>query len=333
MILPLGHDEIELRRMPVTLGLVIVNVVVFVAMIGPMQRSNEAFYDVYYGLTDSLDMSPDEGELRVSAAAVAGLPEGGIRDDLQTYAASPGERTSCERYAEADEPARGPASRRDTGQETRNRERRQAAERAEFDELGQQCDAEIALTEAIGELGIWYHRRPFRRLGYIPASPSITTAFSSMFVHADAMHLIGNLWFLFLAGAIAERRWGSLRYLGVYLVCGFYATICHHAASMGSVLPTIGASGAVSAILGVCLRTSPTLDLKLGYFWLLVFRPFMGTFYAQLWIVVGVWFLLQLVSAMFGDSSGVAVWAHIGGFILGYGSTALAQMVGLDLDD
>lgn len=143
--------------------------------------------------------------------------------------------------------------------------------------------------------------------------------FSSMFLHGGLFHLASNLWTLWIFGDNVEDRMGRLRFLAFYLLCGLAAGLAHAIANPSSVLPTIGASGAIAGVLGAYLRWYPgarVLTLVPIFFYpLFVHLPAL--------VYLGLWFVTQLLSgaAALGaspDSGGVAWWAHIGGFVIGF---------------
>lgn len=139
-----------------------------------------------------------------------------------------------------------------------------------------------------------------------------------MFLHAGWIHVLGNLWFLWLFGDNVEDRMGHGRFLAFYLLCGFAAAGTQVALHPRALAPLIGASGAIAGVMG-------------AYFWLyprarvLTFVPFFIFFRLMelpAWFVLGWWFLLQFLVgtaslAGAGDGAGVAFWAHVGGFLAG----------------
>jgi membrane associated rhomboid family serine protease len=147
----------------------------------------------------------------------------------------------------------------------------------------------------------------------------IVTIFTSMFMHAGLAHIGGNMLYLWIFGDNVEDRVGHGRYLIFYLVGGVAADLAHLATSWGSAVPTVGASGAIAAVLGAYLIYFPGrqiatfIPLPLGIFYKLTMLPAA--------VVLGFWFVYQLfegVGALNGaDVGGVAVWAHIGGFVAG----------------
>jgi membrane associated rhomboid family serine protease len=142
---------------------------------------------------------------------------------------------------------------------------------------------------------------------------------TNMFLHAGWLHLIVNMWTLWLFGPAIEDRLGPLRYLAFYLVCGVLASATHAVFNPASVVPALGASGAIAGVLGCYLRLFPYARIVVLI--PILFIPLFFEMYA--FIYVGFWFAIQLiqgVSGLFGPptAGGVAWWAHIGGFVAGY---------------
>jgi membrane associated rhomboid family serine protease len=146
--------------------------------------------------------------------------------------------------------------------------------------------------------------------------PPFLSIFSSMFLHGGWMHLIGNLWFLWIFGNNIEEAMGGLRYLLFYLACGFIASLCQIFWNVRSVLPTVGASGAIAGVLGAYVMLYPRARVLV----LIFLGFFIRVLYIPAGVVLGFWFLIQLLSGSEAgkqDMGGVAFWAHIGGFVAG----------------
>jgi membrane associated rhomboid family serine protease len=146
--------------------------------------------------------------------------------------------------------------------------------------------------------------------------PSWATVFTSMFMHGGIMHIVGNMLFLWVFGNNVEDAMGHVRFIAFYLLCGIAAALTQGLSDPASEIPMIGASGAVSGVLGAYLVLHPRAHvhslLFLGIFARVITLPAMA--------VLGIWFILQLVSATLVRSEGeggVAFLAHIGGFIAG----------------
>lgn len=146
--------------------------------------------------------------------------------------------------------------------------------------------------------------------------PPFLSIFTSMFLHGGWMHLIGNMWYLWIFGNNIEEAMGGFRYLIFYLTCGLLASMSHILSNMGSTLPSIGASGAIAGVLGAYIMLYPRA--RVLTFVMLLF--FIRLLYIPAGFILGIWFVFQLASgSMAGNQStgGVAFWAHIGGFIAG----------------
>jgi membrane associated rhomboid family serine protease len=153
--------------------------------------------------------------------------------------------------------------------------------------------------------------------GFRPAAPEPAALFTSLFLHASLMHLIGNMLFLWIYGDNVEHRIGRARYLLAYLGTGLAATLVHYVTAPDSPLPTIGASGAISGVLGLYFVWFPQNKVRL--LWLLP-PIFMNVFMVPARIVLGFYLILDnLVPFLIigGRGGGVAHGAHIGGFVAG----------------
>lgn len=145
--------------------------------------------------------------------------------------------------------------------------------------------------------------------------PDYVTVFTSMFLHGGWMHLIGNMLYLWVFGNNIEAAMGHVRYLLFYLLCGVCAVLAQALPDTNSVVPMIGASGAISGVLGAYLLLYPRARVTI----LLPIFIIIKTFQIPAMFVLGGWFVMQLVSSVAnaGQQGGVAFGAHIGGFIAG----------------
>ena len=136
-----------------------------------------------------------------------------------------------------------------------------------------------------------------------------------MFLHANLMHVAGNMLFLWVFGDNLEDQLGHIGFLLYYLAGGLAAAFVQIAADPGSEIPMVGASGAIAAVMGGYLLLFPRARVDI----LVIFIVFFKIFTIPAWIVLGLWFGLQLVNGVGADlgSGGVAYWAHIGGFVAG----------------
>ena len=138
------------------------------------------------------------------------------------------------------------------------------------------------------------------------------TLFTSMFLHGGIAHILGNMWFLWVFGDNVEDRLGPGRFLAFYLLGGVAAALGQGVLMAGSSAPMIGASGAISAVLGayyVLFPRAPVLTMVLLFFYPIFF-------YLPAWFYLGYWALLQFIQALMGVP-GIAFWAHLGGFVFG----------------
>jgi len=142
---------------------------------------------------------------------------------------------------------------------------------------------------------------------------SFPTLITSMFLHGGFLHLLGNMWFLWLFGDNVELDLGKIKFIIFYLLCGILAGIFHiFLVTIQDInIPVIGASGAISGLLGGYLILYPRNKIRALF--MLFFRPLI--FSIPAFFYIGVWFLFQFLSA--GEPSSVAYFAHIGGFITG----------------
>jgi membrane associated rhomboid family serine protease len=158
-------------------------------------------------------------------------------------------------------------------------------------------------------------------------SPIWLTLFTSMFMHGGWLHIGGNMLFLFIFGDNIEKAYGHLKYLAFYLVCGIIAGLAHIFSQPDSIIPSLGASGAISGVMAGYLVLFPTNRVKVILTLGVVFlRPFL----VPAVVMIGIWALLQFVNglgaiAVTDQTSGVAYWAHIGGFVAGLVITFLAR--------
>jgi len=139
-------------------------------------------------------------------------------------------------------------------------------------------------------------------------------AIAYLFIHSGFLHLLGNMWFLWIFGSNVERRLGGFRFLAFYFICGLGAALLYSLAAVNKEIPVIGASGAVGGILGAYLVFFPRNKIKslvpLIIVWTIISVP------ASFFIIA--WFVLQFASLVFGSNDMVAYWGHIGGFMAGF---------------
>ena len=189
--------------------------------------------------------------------------------------------------------------------------------------------AEPALSRSVCELGLI----PGELLSRIPpgtslplsptsrcvlgtGGPSWYTPLTSMFLHGGWLHLLGNMWFLWLFGNNVEDSMGRGRYAAFYLLCGLGAAMLQTFIEPSSPYPMVGASGAISGVMGAYVILYPRVRIHM----LVVLVVFFTRISLPAWVMLGYWFALQLLSGAmtYGmGRGGVAFWAHVGGFLTG----------------
>jgi membrane associated rhomboid family serine protease len=180
---------------------------------------------------------------------------------------------------------------------------------------------------AINALAFWFElslpapaRHAFLfEFGLVPAAFAWSTLVSSMFLHAGWLHVIGNMWFLWIFGDNVEDRLGHGRYLAFYLLSGAVAGFAQALINPASYVPTIGASGAIAGVMGAYFVLYPHSRV-LTLIWLFVFVDIVEI---PAVYFLGFWFLMQLFSGVgsvaqtAGSQGGIAFWAHVAGFLFG----------------
>jgi membrane associated rhomboid family serine protease len=152
----------------------------------------------------------------------------------------------------------------------------------------------------------------------VPIQAALVPVLTSMFMHASWLHLIANMWALWIFGDNIEDFLGHFRYLLLYLLSGVAGSILHICFNQGSRIPSVGASGAIAGVMGAYFLLFPSARV-------LTVVPFVFMFvWLPAWVVLGYWFLAQFLSGAAtsiaqasSTTGGVAVWAHVGGFIAG----------------
>jgi membrane associated rhomboid family serine protease len=162
-----------------------------------------------------------------------------------------------------------------------------------------------------------YHLAAFLGGSSVYPLPAVVIPFfTSLFLHGSLMHVIGNMWFLYIFGDNVEDYLGHFKYLVFYMITGVIAMGTHIAMNLHSTAPAVGASGAIAGVLGAYFILYPRARVLTWFFVFVVWVP--------AWIILGYWFVLNFLSgtatalAVQGQNmGGVAFWAHVGGFISG----------------
>ncbi len=192
---------------------------------------------------------------------------------------------------------------------------------------GQTPYVTLALVAANILIFLWYFAAKselqlnafFFQWGLVPArimaGEGYETFLTSMFLHGGWLHLAGNMLFLWIYGDNLEEEMGHLGFLAFYIAAGLAAAGLQTAADLGSPIPMVGASGAIAGVMGGYLLLFPRAKVDVLFVFLIFFRIFA----IPAWIVLGLWFALQVFSGLSTPSNagGVAYWAHAGGFVAG----------------
>ena len=161
--------------------------------------------------------------------------------------------------------------------------------------------------------------------GLVPNRFNIINVISSMFLHGGIYHIVGNMWFLYIFGDNIESILGHIRFIYFYIFCGAGAAFLQFIVEPTSSIPMVGASGAISGILGAYMIKFP--KAKVHVIAVVIFL--ITTFVVPAQVVLGVWFLMQLSGGLgslgIDTTGGIAWFAHIGGFICGVGSIKFFQ--------
>jgi membrane associated rhomboid family serine protease len=168
-----------------------------------------------------------------------------------------------------------------------------------------------ALNSFLVQFGVVPHRMLAALSGHSsdPVAAGILPLFTSMFLHGSFLHVAGNMLFLWIFGDNVEDHLGHFNYLVFYLLSGVAAAITHILLNLNSRLPTVGASGAIAGVMGAYFILYPRARVLTWFFVFVLWLP--------AWLVLGYWFLLQFVAVPEIAATGVAVWAHLGGFAAG----------------
>jgi membrane associated rhomboid family serine protease len=297
VIIPLSHEHHHGRRWPyVTLALILLNTLIFVA--------THSALDAEFGRTGEVQSRT----LRLAAAH----PDAPLSESQQKLVES-FERSQPKVW---DQLAAGDRTPEDLWElEMR---------RAEPDGIKQET---ADLARQLDEL---QQQARLSRFAFYPSHPTLLSYVAANFLHGGWLHLIFNMWFLWLAGAVLEDVWGRPLYAGFYLFSGMAALAVHALTHPGSNAPVIGASGAIAALMGAFLVRFPKTKIQLGFFYWVI-RPKLLRFSWPAYAVLPLWFVEQfLEGAIGGASSGVAYWAHIGGFVFGAALATVLRYSGIE---
>ena len=294
MLLPIGHENMAARRWPVvTLSLIAINTIVFLLT-----------------MTSMHDEQKQLGEVKADILILAALhPELKMHPEQQQIVDG-FKRSNPTVWKQIQNPYRNVIS--------------------PYDAKIKMMEDPNQLQEEMDSLNEkWIHvssASTTEQYAFVPAHPTALSYLTANFLHGGWMHLIGNMWFLWLAGFVLEDVWGRGVYSAFYLIAGAAALQFHAWLNPGSMTATVGASGAVAALMGAFLVRFPKMKIDMAFIWwfsilrlLRTGNPFrMYRFKAAAYWLLPLWLGVEILyGTVFGSMSGVAHWAHVGGFVFG----------------
>ena len=295
LLIPLRHENMRGRRWPVvTFTLIALNTLVFLFTVGPIHDQQPERSHVRVQL---LVLAATHPELHMSAAAEAFV------DAFKKKAGDEWDKVVLSNSAA------------------------RSARTAVADESGDVAQLQEQMNSVCQEFETQQNTDILDKYAFVPARPHLLSYVTANFLHGGWLHLIGNMWFLWLAGFILEDNWGRLLYSIFYLVAGAAALQFYAWCAPGSYIPLVGASGAVAALMGGFLVRFPRMRIEMGFYSLIFRHRFKAPAYALLPFWLAMEFLYGAVS---GTSSPVAHWAHVGGFLFGMGAAYGIMRSGLE---
>ena len=307
MLIPIRHENMTSRRWPVvTLAIIAINTLVFLLTMSSMHEG-----------------TPQLSEVKSHIILLAALhPELKLQPESQRLV-DDFKQDQPEQWKYAQDPFREDID--DYDGEIRKT--------VDADKLQSEMDS------LNGQLAKLSSASLTEQYAFIPAHPRPIAYLTANFLHGGWMHLIGNMWFLWLAGFVLEDVWGRWLYSAFYLLAGAAALQFYAWTNPGSSAATLGASGAVAALMGAFLVRFPKIKIEMAWvLWFSIIRllrtgnPFrVWRFKASAYWLLPLWLGLEVLSGiLFGSSSGVAHWAHVGGFLFGALAGFAIQHSGLE---
>ena len=300
MIIPLAHENLRGRRWPwVTIAIIALNTVIFLFTHGTMEQEMAQTGRVELHI---LLLSARFPDAQATPEAV---------EMIEAF-----KRQHADIYAQMASPSR-PAIADPWDVQLQSK-----------DWSPVEADAEMAglcsqLTQVRDSSIAW-------KYAFHPVHPSAISYLTATFLHGGWLHLIFNMWFLWLAGTVLEDAWGRAVYPIFYLVSGALALVIHGVVFSSSLVPVLGASGAIAGLMGAFLARFPKTRIQMG--WLVVIR--FVKFYVPAYVILPLWLLIQVFWGVlfrsFGAEGGVAYWAHIGGFAFGALGAVLLRVTGVE---
>jgi membrane associated rhomboid family serine protease len=282
MLIPIKHENMAARRWPViTFALIVINVVVFAATYLPLQ-----------------DEQKHIGQLKLHIILLAAAhPELKVPSNSEDVVSALRDHYS-KAWTELSTTRRGPVDDWDA-------------------RMLRTTDPELLQSEMNSlsvDLGQARANSILEKYAFVPAHPRGISFLTANFLHGGILHLVGNMWFLWLAGFVLEDFWGRPLYGAFYLLSGAASMMFDAWLNPGSIVPTLGASGAIAALMGAFLVRFPKMRIEM--LWWLFLRP--RRFQAPAYWLLPAWLVMEVFyGSVFGQATGIAHWAHVGGFLFG----------------
>jgi membrane associated rhomboid family serine protease len=301
MLIPVAHEDLRGRRWPwVTIGIIVINFLVFFATYGRLDKDLAQVGEVQLHILLLTAHYPDAAPTGDAARMVA---------------------TFKRQHAKAYATLAGPRQRIYDGWD---------AEMLQGKWTG--TDVQSKMTALCGEFDQLHSDSLAWNYAFHSYHPTIQSFITAQFLHGGWLHIIFNMWFLWLAGTILEDAWGRVVYPIFYLVSGLIALLVHAAVFPDSFVPCVGASGAIAGLMGGFLARFPKTKIKLMWIW--GFGLIRAYKLVPAYIILPLWLVIQVfwgaMSASYGVDSGVAYWAHIGGFAFGMIGAVVLRSTGLE---
>jgi membrane associated rhomboid family serine protease len=295
MLIPIKHENMAARRWPVvTIALIAINAVVFLFTMSMID-----------------DEAPQLGEVKSHILILAALhPELKLKPEAQQLVDG-FKQSHPQQWKQVQTPYRDILNAYDAKIKLMD----------DTSKLQDEMDSLNAQFVTLSKTSI------VEQYAFIPAHPSPISYLTANFMHGGWLHLIGNMWFLWLAGFVLEDVWGRWVYSVFYLIAGAAALQFWAWSNPGSITPTLGASGAVAALMGAFLVRFPKMKIEMA--WLFFFKLY--RFKAAAYWLLPLWLFTEIFyGSLSGSSGGVAHWAHVGGFLFGALGAVAIQHSGLE---
>lgn len=192
------------------------------------------------------------------------------------------------------------------------------------------ADAEAQMTTLCAEFDQTQQDSILWNYGFHPYHPKPWSYITASFLHGGWLHILFNMWFLWLAGTILEDAWGRVVYPIFYVLAGAASLMVHAAIFPGSMVPVVGASGAIAGLMGGFLARFPKTKIQLMWIWLLGLKRY--RFFVPAYVILPAWLGIQVFWGMLGGNTagGVAYWVHVGGFAFGMIGAVIVRSTGIE---